>query len=203
MKRLLFLMLCALLFTACKKISSDSAVGNYDKTTSTTAAPNEEGCSTANCPAGTYAPLGCTTEGIPCVLQPNPPIGAAYSGLDLPVNIAEIVVRTQRPPKGVGDDILALALANTRFNNFGNRNSNNEITSIRYVIFDSKDPKVVLFEKTLARINTNSYFKAGDPKLSVTEQALATYKKYPTTANRRIVLQQTFDQFNTTTTILK
>jgi hypothetical protein len=207
MKRLLIVMLSSTLIIACSKISFE--VNPVDLQTenvqlSLSNAEQAEVCTTSNCPSDKIfeAKFGCTIDSIPCEVPPNPPNGASLITGSLTIDAPELILRTKKPPKPISDEILAMVLDGTRFNNFAITNNSNTISRIRYVIFDVKKPTEVLYENFLIPQQQNSYFKSGDPNLSVTESALLNYKNSPTTAKRKIILKQIFDQFNTTTKVL-
>jgi hypothetical protein len=194
MKKIFLFIPIFLLLFSCAKISKqikieDVMLFTTNENVSVQTSSANSDCSIENCTGDTTSSIyGCHLDHTPCSQIDNPPfiesIGVLVDGLD----VQRIIKKPTRP---ASDESLTACLSNLNASLLFNANG-----TMTYNIRQIGKPDI-LFQKTLGRISVYDFRKAGDVKLAVTNLALDTYKKYPTQINRKIVLQQVFNQLTT------
>jgi hypothetical protein len=197
MKKNVFFVLCLCLvsFWGCSKYDSN-IISNQSEVLeiSTGIATQTNDCTVENCqsdpkytpPSGTR----CHENGTQCADLTSP-----YSETLADAIAAESLMKIIKKPTGLQSDDLLFSILNGTYSS--QILSSNEL--MNYNIKENGKSEI-LYQKTLIRdkYNQSIFTKAGNPSLSVTQQALDNYKKTPSLANKKIILAQVFGQLSTT-----
>jgi hypothetical protein len=194
MKKIFLFIATFLLLFSCTKLSEqikveDVMLSSTNENVSVQTSSANSDCSIENCTGDVTSPIyGCHLDETACTETENPPYVESIGVL---INVIEVQKIIKNPTRPASDESLVACLRNLNASLIFNNNG-----TMTYNVREIGKPDI-LFQKTLGRISVYDFRKAGDVKLAVTNLALDTYKKYPTQANRKIVLQQVFNQLTT------